>query len=86
VGGWAWAHVRCLVRVLERGDAECVPHSNQVCWALCIPVSLLWYTKIEALMVALGQCPTLAAHASGYLRALVPSLFVYVLAECLQVC
>ncbi len=55
-----------------------------VCWGLCVPIALLWQ-HAEWLLVMLGQCPAISVQCAGYLKALVPSLFAYVLAECLQV-
>ncbi len=54
-----------------------------VCWALCVPIALAWQ-HAEWLLIRLGQCPVMSATGAAYLQALVPSLFVYVLAECLQ--
>ncbi len=36
------------------------------------------------LVCRLGQNPVIAEHGAAYLQALSPSLFAYVLAECLQ--
>ncbi|KAJ9526273.1 hypothetical protein QJQ45_009743 [Haematococcus lacustris] len=54
-----------------------------VCWALSSLIVVLWQQALP-LMLALGQNPGMAAAGARYLQALGPSLFVYVLAECLQ--
>uniref|UniRef100_A0A7S0S1K1 Protein DETOXIFICATION n=1 Tax=Chlamydomonas leiostraca TaxID=1034604 RepID=A0A7S0S1K1_9CHLO len=54
-----------------------------VCWGLCLPIVLLWQ-QAEGIMIALGQNPGIASKGALYLQALGPSLFCYVLAECLQ--
>lgn len=54
-----------------------------VCWAICTPLVALW-GHAEALLLALGQSPVIAASAATYLAALAPSMFLYVLSECLQ--
>ncbi len=54
-----------------------------VCWAICIPLVSVW-GHAEALLLALGQSPPIAAQSAAYLAALAPSMFCYVLSECLQ--
>ncbi|KAG2436928.1 hypothetical protein HXX76_006447 [Chlamydomonas incerta] len=54
-----------------------------VCWAVCVPVVALW-SNAEPFLLALGQNPTLVTASTGYLKALAPSMFAYVLAECVQ--
>jgi MATE family multidrug resistance protein len=34
-----------------------------ICWAICIPISLLW-THSEKLLLLLGQKPSIAAGAA----------------------
>ncbi|KAG2444219.1 hypothetical protein HYH02_009157 [Chlamydomonas schloesseri] len=54
-----------------------------VCWAVCVPVVALW-SNAEPFLLMLGQSPTLVAASTAYLKALAPSMFAYVLAECVQ--
>eukprot|EP00198_Chlamydomonas_reinhardtii_P003992 XP_001693328.1 MATE efflux family protein [Chlamydomonas reinhardtii] len=54
-----------------------------VCWAVCVPVVALW-SNAEPFLLMLGQNPTLVAASTEYLKALAPSMFAYVLAECVQ--
>ncbi|KAG2483530.1 hypothetical protein HYH03_017636 [Edaphochlamys debaryana] len=54
-----------------------------VCWAVCVPIVALW-SNAGPLLLALGQSPVLVAQSQTYLRALAPSMFAYVLAECVQ--
>eukprot|EP00197_Chlamydomonas_leiostraca_P004154 CAMPEP_0202870932 /NCGR_PEP_ID=MMETSP1391-20130828/17230_1 /ASSEMBLY_ACC=CAM_ASM_000867 /TAXON_ID=1034604 /ORGANISM="Chlamydomonas leiostraca, Strain SAG 11-49" /LENGTH=694 /DNA_ID=CAMNT_0049551609 /DNA_START=229 /DNA_END=2313 /DNA_ORIENTATION=+ len=54
-----------------------------VCLVLCLPVWALW-ANAGLLLERLGQNPSVAAIASSYLRALSPSLLLFVGAECLH--
>lgn len=77
----------------DRANAAAPPPTNAaglllqralaICAVACAPVALLWLGS-NGLLVAMGQEPDIAVHASRYLKFCIPCLFLSITTECLR--
>lgn len=68
-------HYKLLGLYLQRGVL--------VCWAACLPIA--WFMlDTQPALLWLGQHVEIAADAAMYMRAIIPSLFLVSLQECLR--
>eukprot|EP00879_Flechtneria_rotunda_P027356 GHRR01029303.1.p1 GENE.GHRR01029303.1~~GHRR01029303.1.p1 ORF type:complete len:272 (+),score=31.02 GHRR01029303.1:657-1472(+) len=57
---------------------EVLQRARVICWCCCLPIALLW-SRIEPILLLLGQDAQLSHLAAVNMRILIPSLFLGVL-------
>ena len=60
----------------HRKVAEMLQLALWVNWAVCIPISILWWNA-EAILIVLGQDPSVSSAAGDYIRWLIPFIWCF---------